>query len=90
MHRIGTMKTLSSKDVKSSMVSIGFECLDRELFDPARCYDLLGASGVKHARVQTGWSKCEKEKGVYDFGWLDGIVDSLLARGVQPLSLIHI
>ena len=84
MHRIGTMKTLSSKDVKSSMVSIGFECLDRELFDPARCYDLLGASGVKHARVQTGWSKCEKEKGVYDFGWLDGIVDSLLARGVQP------
>ena len=34
MHRIGTMKTLSSKGVKSSMVSIGFECLDRELFDP--------------------------------------------------------
>lgn len=84
MHRIGTMKTLSSKDVKSSMVSIGFECLDRELFDPARCYDLLGASGVKHARVQTGWSKCEREKGVYDFAWLDGIVDSLLARGVEP------
>lgn len=60
MHHIGTMKTLSSKAIQRSMVSIGFECLDRELFDPVRCYDLLGASGVKHARVQTGWSRLVK------------------------------
>lgn len=84
MKRIGMMKTLPSTEIGQSTVSIGFECLDRDVFDPERCYDLLGASGVKYARVQTGWCKCEKEKGVYDFTWLDSIVNSLLERGVKP------
>lgn len=84
MRKLGVLKTRPSREIGYSMVSIGFECLDRELFDPERCYDLLGASGVKHARVQTGWAKCEKTRGVYDFGWLDDIVDKLSARGVQP------
>lgn len=84
MKRIGMMKTLPSRSIERSMVSIGFECLDREVFDPERCYGLLGDIGVKYARVQTGWSRCERAKGVFDFAWLDAIVDSLLAQGVQP------
>ncbi|HEY3417610.1 MAG TPA: hypothetical protein VGM23_12065, partial [Armatimonadota bacterium] len=40
--------------------------------------------GVKWARVQTGWAKTEQQPGVYDFAWLDAIVNGLLARGVTP------
>ncbi len=81
---IGSIKLHSSKELENSRVSVGFECLDRELFDPERCYDLLGKTGAKWARCQTGWNRCEKEKGVYTFEWLDSIIDNLLERGVQP------
>lgn len=84
MNKIGNYKRHTSKELKSSPVSIGFECLDRELFNPDRCYDLLGRSGIKHARCQTGWARCEREKGVYDFEWLDRVADNLISRGVTP------
>ena len=84
MELIGKLRTIPSAKIEKSLVSIGFECLDRELFRPEKCYDLLGASGVKYARVQTGWAKCEVVKGIIDFGWLDDIVDNLLKRGVEP------
>ena len=70
--------------IGDSRVSVGFECLDRELYDPERCYDPLAATGTKFARCQTGWFRCEREKGKYDFAWLDAIVDNHLKRGVKP------
>ena len=81
---IGKIKLHTSKEIEKTPVSIGFECLDREVFDPEKCYDLLGKTEIKWARCQTGWNRCEKEKGVYTFEWLDSIVDNLLQRGVQP------
>ncbi len=86
MKHIGKIRTLDSIENThtDSMVSIGFECLDRDMFKADKCYGPLAASGIKHARCQTGWCKCEKEKGVYDFGWLDDVVDNLLSRGVAP------
>ena len=84
MKLIGKLKTLTSDKIEKSAVSIGFECLDRELFDPEKCYDKLAATGVKYARCQTGWIRCEKQKGVYTFEWLDSVVDNLLSRGIQP------
>ena len=84
MQKIGKLKVFSSAEIEKSCVSIGFEGLDRELFKPEKCYDLLAKTGVKYARCQTGWCKCEKEKGVYDFSWLDNVIDNLLSRGVQP------
>ncbi|MBN2642107.1 MAG: beta-galactosidase [Victivallales bacterium] len=82
--KIGQLKHVTSDSIKNSGVSIGFECLDRFLFDPEKCYDKLAAIGVKWARCQTGWCRCEKEKNVYDFRWLDTVVDNLLKRGIQP------
>ena len=64
-------------------MSIGFETLDRRQFDPKRTYEHLGRLGVKWARAQTGWCRCETTKGKYDFAWLDEIVDSLRNQGVQ-------
>ena len=84
MKKIGSLKILPSHKIKESMVSIGFECLDRKLFNPERCYDPLGESGVKYARVQTGWAICEKVKGEINFEWLDDIVNNLLDRGILP------
>lgn len=84
MKKIGKLKTYSSKEIKLSPISIGFECLDRELFNPEMCYDLIAKTGVKHARCQTGWARCEKQKGVYDFRWLDSIVDNLILCGLTP------
>lgn len=84
MKTIGKMKLYSSDSIDFSLVSIGFECLDRDMFNPGKCYDTIAKTGVKRARVQTGWIKCETEKGVYDFTWLDSIVDNLLSRGIEP------
>jgi hypothetical protein len=84
LKEIGQLKKVNSKDIKSSRLSIGFETLDRFLFDPGKCYDKLAVTGIKWARCQTGWCRCEKEKGKYDFQWLDDVVDNLLKRGIQP------
>ena len=84
MKKIGILKTYTSNEIEDSYVSIGFECLDRDLFNPEKCYDMLQKTGVKYARCQTGWAKCEKEKGVYDFSWLDSITDNLIRRGIKP------
>lgn len=84
MKYIGKLKLLSSNEIsKNSPVSIGFECLDRDLYDPNKCYELLGKSGVKYARCQTGWAKCEKEKGIYNFTWLESVVQNLADRGIM-------
>ena len=81
---LGHIPGKSSRDIAESMVGVGFETLDRDTFDPFPIIPLLGKSGVKHARCQTGWIKCEKTPGVYEFDWLDAIVDALLDEGIQP------
>lgn len=81
---IGKLKTKPTAAIPFSRFSIGFETLDRKMFDPEKVYPHLARLGAKWARVQTGWSQCEKVKGQYDFAWLDKIVDSLRAQGVQP------
>jgi hypothetical protein len=80
----GTLKTRTASEIKASPLSVGFETLDRKLFDPAKTYESVGRLGVKWARCQTGWARTETQKGVYDFGWLDEVVDNLLKVGVQP------
>ena len=84
LEEIGSLKVRSSNQIKQSRFSIGFECLDRKYFDPDRVYDKLAKTGVKYARCQTGWNRCETKKGVYDFAWLDSVVDNLRARGIEP------
>ena len=85
---LGNAPRKRSLDIPRSPLGIGFETLDRDTFDPAATYDLLGESGVKFARCQTGWMKCEKTLGKYDFAWLDDVVDNLARRGVETwLSL---
>lgn len=82
--KIGKIEPKNSKDIKRSKIGLGFEKLDRDAFDPEKTYDKVAACGVKLARIQSGWQKTEREKGVYNFAWIDSVVDNLLARGVEP------
>lgn len=84
LNKIGAIKPKSAKEVKESRLGIGFEKLDRDAFDPEKAYDKIEAIGVKWVRIQSGWQKTEKEKGVYDFAWLDAIVDNIIARNMKP------
>ncbi len=81
---LGKLAPRSGKQIAASPLSVGFETLDRKMFDPERAYPHLTQLGVKWARVQTGWCRCEPEKGRYEFGWLDAVVDRLLEIGIQP------
>lgn len=39
--RIGTLKSRSAKDISHSRLGIGFEKLDRAVFDPEKAYPKL-------------------------------------------------
>lgn len=84
LHKIGVIVPKASKDISKSRIGLGFEKLDRDVFDPEKAYPYVAKTGVKWARLQSGWQRTEKEKGVYDFAWLDAVVDNLLAIGVEP------
>lgn len=88
---IGFLKNLDEvKTKKGGKLCLGLECLDRDLWDFDRAFPLIKKTGVHRVRIQSGWQKTEKEKGVYDFKWLDDIVDKLLMAEIEPfLSLSY-
>ena len=60
----GTLRRVSSGEIADSGISVGLECLDRELFDFDRGAPRLCETGAKYARIQTGWNRCEQSCGV--------------------------
>lgn len=82
--KIGCIEPKCAADVAFSRLGLGFEKLDRGAFDPEKAYDKVAALGVKWIRIQSGWARTETRKGVYDFAWLDSIVDHLIQRGLRP------
>jgi len=81
---LGKLKTRRSTDITSSPLGVGFECLDRDMWDADQAWPVLNDLGIKWARIQSGWARTEKKAGVYDFAWLDEIVNKLIERGVTP------
>jgi polysaccharide biosynthesis protein PslG len=84
LNKIGQVTLKKPKDIKSSPFGIGCETLDRQLWEPKEVYPWLDDMPVKWGRLQTGWNRVEREKGKYDWAWLDESVDGLIARGIQP------
>lgn len=82
--KIGNVKPKHAKEVPFSRLGVGFEKLDRNAFDPSKAYDKIAATGVKWVRIQSGWQRTEKEKGVYDWAWIDDVIGNLYDRGMQP------
>lgn len=84
LKQIGWMDTKHSKEIISSSWSVGCETLDRDYADFSIYKNYVGELGIKWGRLQSGWAKCEKEKGKYNFAWLDNCIYGLAEQSVQP------
>jgi len=82
--RLGQFKVRTSKEIKASSWSVGCETLDRDYADYENYKAYVGLTGAKRARLFSGWAKTEKQKGVYDFVWLDAQVRDLVTQGIKP------
>ena len=81
---LGQVQSRHARDITANNWSIGAETMDRDLVDFDSWKDHLGPLGTKQIRLQGGWAKCEPEKGVYHFAWLDEAIEHALAEGVEP------
>ena len=88
MDRIGTVKPLPFDKLGDAGWMIGCECLDRDYANFEEYKGYLPALGIKKLRLQAGWAKCEKERGVFDFAWLDRIIDWANANGFSPMLCV--
>lgn len=87
---LGQVVPRNAREITANDWSIGAETMDRDFstYETWRAY--LGPLGAKHARLQSGWQRTDLGNGRYDFGWLDPVIDGMLADGVQPwLSLSY-
>ena len=78
--------TLRQKTLSEVENNLSVDCgtLDRDYTDYDAYKEYLEPLGMRMIRLQAGWAKCEKEKGVYTFAWLDHIIDDAVSRGLQP------
>lgn len=82
--RIGTIKPKHVREIESSNWTIGCEVLDRDYANYDSYKEYLPYLGIKKIRLQGGWAKTEKQKGVYNWAWLDHIIDDAVSRGLKP------
>ncbi len=80
----GTLRARSTQEISGSNWLLGCETLDRDYADWDQYRDFIAPLGIKRLRMQAGWAKTEKIAGVYDFGWLDHIINDASALGFQP------
>lgn len=84
LNRVGTLVPRGADEIKGETSwRLGCETLDRDYIDFDEYREFVAPLGIKLVRLQGGWAKCEKEKGKYDFSWLDHIVDYLAGKGVE-------
>ena len=83
--RLGTIRPRPASEIKSSNWTVGCEGLDRDFDDFAKFRDYLEPLGIKTIRLQAGWAKTERSRGVLDFVWLDEIIDYAVGHGLNVL-----
>ena len=82
--QLGWVATQPSSPQETWRWSVGCETLDRDFANFQNYKTYFHELGIGFARIQSGWARTEKQKGVYDFAWLDSIVDGLIEQGVRP------
>ena len=82
---VGTIVPRHASEIRDSNWTLGCETLDRDFADFEQYKRFLAPLGIKTIRLQAGWAKCEKEKGKYDFAWLDRIIDFACSQGINVL-----
>ena len=85
LKRIGTLKPRSVGEIAGQNWWLGCETLDRGFANWDSYKDYLVPLGIKNIRFQGGWATTEREKGRYDFRWLDRVIDDARSRGLEIL-----
>lgn len=83
LSRIGTLRPRAVSEIHGQNWRLGCEILDRDYMNFDEYKEHIAPLGIKLVRLQGGWAKTERQKGVYDFAWLDHIVDTLQAQGID-------
>lgn len=78
----GMIRPRNIAETNGSKWILGCETLDRDFADYEQYKEYLAPLGIGKIRLQAGWAKTEKAKGVFDFSWLDRIVDDARGRGL--------
>jgi hypothetical protein len=78
------LRPRTALEIGPSSWGIGCETMDRDYVDFEHVGPHLGELGATQVRLQAGWAKCDPGDGMYNWEWLDRIVDSSLAQGVKP------
>jgi len=81
---LGTLRPRHAREIRSSPWSVGAETMGRDYTIYRHWREHLGPLGVKRARIQAGWAKTERRRGVYDWAWLDEIIPDMVDQGVEP------
>jgi hypothetical protein len=81
---IGSVKWRSTEEIEASNWLLGCETLDRDYADYDQYKEYLSPLGIKLLRFQGGWFKTEKVQGVYDWTWMDNIINDAVSRGCKP------
>jgi hypothetical protein len=84
LKKIGTLRPRSTTEITASNITVGCETLDRSLTNFNEYKNYLPPLGVKKIRLQAGWARTEKVKGVYDWEWLDKIIDFAVEHKLEP------
>lgn len=82
--QVGTVRPRGTGEITSSNWLLGCETLDRDYTDYDQYKEYLCPLGISTIRLQGGWAKTERERGVYDWAWLDHIVEDAVRRGLRP------
>ena len=61
---VGTLVPRTAPDPKDDQWMVGCELLDRDFTKFAAYKDYLPQLGIRSIRLQGGWAKCEKAKGI--------------------------
>jgi hypothetical protein len=81
---LGQVKVRSASEIQASNWSVGAETMDRDYTIYRHWKSYLGPLGFKKARLQAGWAKTERQKGVYDWAWLDEIIFDMVEQDIEP------
>ena len=85
MKFIGTLRPRDAAEVGDAGWVICPGCFERGFSIWEEQRDYIGPLGIKFLRVQVSWAKTEREKGKFDFTWLDELVDYCGCNGISPI-----
>ncbi|MDO5554660.1 MAG: beta-galactosidase [Planctomycetia bacterium] len=83
MEEVGTLRPKTVNEIETSQWTLGCETMDREYTNYDRFKEYLPQLGIKRIRLQAGWARTEKDKGIYDFAWLDYVINDATSRGLE-------